>query len=260
MPDHNEELMKRFLVGEVTDEERGALEERFFVDAEFFEALTALEHEMLVSLVQDTLPERWATPLRAALRGSTDRQRRLDEVTQLVDGLKRLAAAAPGATAVVVPIAPAFRWLPAAAVVFLALGIGAWWWQNRSATNPYVAAHPAGTVQPDGLIVSLVLGAGPTRAPGSADNLLRIPANAERVRLTAFVDGATAAAVEAQMRAVGGAELGLPAETTVRTTGPGLEVEWIVPAASLPAGDYLITYRARPAGDVLASRFVRVAR
>lgn len=251
MPDHNEELMKRFLVGEGTDEERDAIEERFIADPVYFEALSALEHDMFLSLAQGTLPERWATPLRSALNDSPDRQRHLDEVIQLVDGLRRIPVATP------VPVTSSWR-LPTAAVVLLGIGLGGWLWANRPAPDPAVAAVPPAGNPTEKFVPTFVLAVGPTRSPSSDDSALRIPANAEQVRLTAVLEGSSATAVVASMRAMTGAELKLPAETSVRPTPQGAEVSWLVPAAVLVPGDYLIAYRAAADGEVVGSRFVRI--
>ena len=42
----DEDLMRRFLLGEVDEDERTRVEERFMADADYFEALCALEDEM----------------------------------------------------------------------------------------------------------------------------------------------------------------------------------------------------------------------
>jgi len=258
VPDHNEELMKRFLVGEATEQERDAIEDRFIGDPVFFEALSALEHDLLLSLAQGMLPERWATPLRAALHDSPDRQRHLDEVTQLVESLRRIPGTVPTSAPAPEPVTSVSWQLPAAAVVLLGIGLGAWWWAMQPVRDLGLAAVPAASIPVPTVIATFVLNGGLTRSQNGDDNAFRIPANAVQVRLTAMLEGATATAVDARMRAMTGAEVEVPAETTVRPTPQGLEVAWVVPAALMVPGDYLITYRARTASVVIGSRFVRI--
>lgn len=260
VPDHSDELMKRFLVGEVSNEERDAIEQRFIEEPAFFEALGALEHEMLLSLVQNTLPERWAGPLRSVLADSPDRRRHFEEMQRLVQALGQAPAKATP-IGVRAPASPDRWWLQAAAVLVVGIGLGAWWWAGRPASEPPVAVELPAAGSSEGLVASFVLVAGPTRSPDGEDNALRIPAGVERVRFSSVLAGSSATVVGAAIRAIGGATIDVPAETTVRHTAEGAEVVWTVPAAPLVPGDYLITFSVPAAGggaETIGSRFVRI--
>mgnify|MGYP007080469694 CR=1 FL=1 len=113
--DPNQELMMRFLVGEATDAERDAVEQRFITDSGYFDELCALEHEMLLALVHHRLPARWAKSFAAAVSASPDRQRRLEEVRDLA-GVVGRETAPPQAGRIKLGRTP---WLQAAALLAL---------------------------------------------------------------------------------------------------------------------------------------------
>src|SRR5262245_49649918 len=88
--------MARFLLGEVTAEERDAVEELFATDHEYFEALRALEDELIVRHLKRELPQEWRTPFDRAYLQSPDRRRRVDEIAAFVHAASD-PAMSPGA-------------------------------------------------------------------------------------------------------------------------------------------------------------------
>lgn len=81
------------------------------------------------------------------------------------------------------------------------------------------------------------------------------------MRFSSVLAGSSATVVGAAIRAIGGAAIDVPVETTVRHTADGAEVVWTVPAAPLVPGDYLITYSVPAVGasaETIGSRFVRI--
>ena len=261
VPDYNEELLMRFLVGEARVDEQSAIEQRFITDQEFFEALSALEHEMILSLVRGELAPRWAGPLTAALNSSPDRRRHLDEVREMVNVLRRPAATTSAKRGV--PVRP--WWLKAAAVIVAGVGLGAWWWSSSlaPAPGPVAAVQPTVVAPVLDLSATFLLVPGPTRSSAADENLVRVPQGAQQVRFLAVMTAAQVASVQAGMRRIGGDPLNIPDQTAVRQTPEGLAVSWLVPSAELTIGDYLISYDANT-GDgsrrTIGTRYVRVVR
>jgi hypothetical protein len=252
----DEALMRRFLVGEVTDHERDSVETRMFDDPQFFESLGALEHEMLVLLARHELPARWAEPLTAVVAASPDRQRHLDDVRKLLAEMPQSQPARQPMRRSVL----SEWWLRAAAVAVIAVGTAGWWLRPAS-DRPLPDLSPADPVA--ATAPTFLLRPGPTRLPGQASNLIQLPPGSARISLVAVLDPTTAAVVNASMRPVGGEALVLPALTSLRRTTDGTEVTWEVPADAIAAGDYLITYHAAPADGApadIGSRFVRIAK
>src|ERR1041385_2166938 len=75
----NESLMRRFLVGDATDEERDMVERAFMEDGAFFESLCALEHEMIVQYVRNELPAEWRERFKSSIEASPARAARVRE-------------------------------------------------------------------------------------------------------------------------------------------------------------------------------------
>jgi anti-sigma factor RsiW len=95
----DEQVMRRYLLGELPEEEKQAFEEHYFGDRDVFERLQALEDELIHDYVRDDLP----APVRAQFEKhfliSRERRRRValtEEYMQALDGeLARNVAVAP---------------------------------------------------------------------------------------------------------------------------------------------------------------------
>lgn len=249
----DEDLLRRFLVDQASEEERERIEARMFADDEFFESLRALEHEMLVMLVRRELPARWAMPLTAAIAASPARQNRLDDVRQLV----RTIVQPPPAAAPVVAHRRSFRaWLPAAAAVVVAVGAAGW----LSRQPPAGEAPSAPAAQVPAAPPTFILPPGPTRSADQAAHVLDWRGAAATVKLVAVLDVPVASPVSVSMRPVGGAALDLPARTETRPIPGGVEVSWELNTATVPPGDYLMSYTAGSPPVTVGSRFARIVK
>lgn len=251
VPDHDQELMMRFLVGEVSTEEREAVEQRFVVDPDYFEVLSALEHEMILQLVRNELPARWARPLAEALDSSPDRRRHLEEVRMMLAATIQRGRRQPYVRA---------SWLQAAALIVAGVGLAAWW-VGRPSPGPTAVVQPPVAAAAGDISATFLLVPGPTRSSSAEENVIVLPSGAEFVRLAAVLDGAVEGAIEARLRRVGGTLLDIPSAIVARRVAEGLEVTWLVPTVVLTPGDYLITYYAiQPTGasSSVDSRFLRI--
>jgi hypothetical protein len=88
---HDEDLMRRFLIGEVEPDERARIEELFMRDPEYFEALCAVEEEMILSHVRGDLPERWRAPFEAHVLASPAGRRKVEDTGALLQVLAKSA-------------------------------------------------------------------------------------------------------------------------------------------------------------------------
>lgn len=90
----SDELMIRYLLGDVSDEERIRLEEHYFVDDDAFEQLSALEDELIDDYVGGELTEIQQTQFELYFLSSAERRRKL----AFAESLARYLAAATGVT------------------------------------------------------------------------------------------------------------------------------------------------------------------
>jgi hypothetical protein len=252
----DDDLMRRFLLGQATPEERDRVEERYMRDADYFEALCALEHELIVAHLQGQLPASWRDLFESQLDASPARRQRVEETRAFMNDL--VAAAPP----------PALRrsrwvhrnsWYLASAAAILAFAIGAW---HFRAPIPERAAAPARTDAASGpTVVTLLLRPGLLRSDTAQANVLSLPRGVERILLEATFPEVTGSTPGAELHVVGGGVIPVPDPPNLRPTGEGLQLSWSVPSRLLPRGDYLllITAKAEPAGNsIAASRFFSV--
>jgi hypothetical protein len=252
----DDDLMRRFLLGQVTAEERDRVEERFMRDAVYFEALCALEHDLLVSHVRGELPASWRERFESQLKASAARRQRVEETRAFMHDL---AAAAPGPAGRQSHWIRSRGWYLASAAAILAIAIGAWrFW--APITDP-----PATTVRTDGAaratVATLLLRPGLLRSDSPQVNVLRVPVGVEQIVLEAIFPEVTAPAPGAELHVVGGGPIPVPDPPHLQPTGEGLRLSWTVAAKLLPRGDYLllVTATAEPAGrSVAASRFFSI--
>src|ERR1051325_1426072 len=65
-----DELMARYLLGSLTEQEQSAIEERFFADNEFFERMLEVEEDLIDEYLRDELPDSEHEQMGKLLRSS----------------------------------------------------------------------------------------------------------------------------------------------------------------------------------------------
>jgi hypothetical protein len=65
-----DEVIARYLLGSLTEQEQSALEERFFADNEFFERMLEVEEDLIDEYLQDELPDSEHEQMEKLLRSS----------------------------------------------------------------------------------------------------------------------------------------------------------------------------------------------
>jgi hypothetical protein len=260
VPDvHDEELMRRFLLGEVSPAERERVEQRFIDDPDFFDALCGLEQELIVSHLRGELPEPLRSRFDARAAASESLRREIEQTAALTDAL------APRGTGAASPPAHlsrrvAFdrRILIAAAAAVVLLAAGVWWLQRARVTGPAGGDGTPGDPGA-GAIATLVLLPGTTRSDVPQANVFRVPSGTRSVRLQLTTADAAVAGARATVRPVGGAPLAVSSVPEIARTGESFTVSWVVPAAILRRGDYVWTMsRDQPPGEPIASRFFSI--
>jgi len=259
---HDDQLLRRFLLGEVSPEERDRVEQAYMEDSAVFDALSAAEDELILLHLRNELPEALRDRFRSAVLESPARRRRVDEMKALVD-----AAEALGDTSAE---RQPWWWPPrgvglvlAGSAALLLLSIG---WMLRQGPPPATRQQPpavaggSGTATPSVAAVFLVPGL--TRADLRQSNVFRIPSGTASIQFRLLLPGGTLPGARAQLRPVGGEPLAAAGELTVRTVADGVELTWAVPANVVPPGDYLLTISAEtpPGGrrESITSRFFSI--
>lgn len=254
----DEEHFRRYLLGEMTEDERAALEERYFADDDTFGRLLAEEDALVAAYLRGTLPAAEGVRFEAAFLGSADGRRRL----QLARDLGRRAAG-PAISTPVSTGRPTRRWMAAvAATVVLAAFALSWWMRDvvpRPPVSPPRAANPtgpletprpgppspgAGTIEapppvaPSGNVLTVILAAGLARDVG-ASRTFAIPPDTAAVRLRLLTSAHGDLRYRVSIQTPEGVERAASLAATVRPAKEGWAIEVDVPAAALLPGTYI---------------------
>ena len=89
---NSDEMMTRYLFGELSEAEQSQLEARYFTDAQTFDQLTQLETELVDSYARGRLSTRMRERFERAYLGNPDRRARLRFGEALAAKLDEIAA------------------------------------------------------------------------------------------------------------------------------------------------------------------------
>jgi hypothetical protein len=253
--DAHEDVMRRYLLSDVTPEEQAFVEDRIAESADFAEALAALEEELIVQHLQGKLPVGARARFDDAFLSSEAGRRRVEEVAafrDLVSGLE--AAPANAAAPVDAPsrgaVIPGWAWAIAALVV---LAVGGFLLLSR----PRAIAPAAAGVSRTPVMVTLQLAPGLTRSESRNDNVFSIAAGTDLVELILDAgDGGGSASLRASLRRV--SEAPLPITTTPARAGR--TVSLVIPATTLAPGDYILTLMTGPQDETVTTRQFTILR
>ncbi|MGD9905164.1 MAG: hypothetical protein AB7U83_16990 [Vicinamibacterales bacterium] len=258
----SDDTLRRYLLRQLPEAERDAVESAYFADAEVAARLDDLDDDLASAYLDGALAADERTAFEARL-GQPAVAARLE----LVRGL-RAARQAPMPVETTHPP----RWtIGLAAAAVLVLAVGGWWLTTRDGTTDrppsQASAPPPATPSPappatapaePPVVVALTLPMTATRS-GGAPPTVEIPENADQVALRLAAPLPPLADLAAEVRNVD-----VDGEWRGAVTPPGPDApaattgEVVVAAASLPGGDYVLTVRH---GDAVAARaFFRVVR
>jgi hypothetical protein len=248
----DETLMRRFLLGDVSEAERDRIEERFIVDHEAFEALYALEDELILEYLRQELPDEVEAQFRAAMLSTPAQRRRVDEMRPLLAAAEAVAK-------------PWWHWPPqpfvllaatAAAVLILTAGL-----MVRQRSSRVDDSRAAGTPQTapaaPATIATFFLMPTVRAANEKPVNVWRIPRGTERVELQMIVPAEPGPGIRAELHRPDGTLVPIVGAPATRVTPQGLDVTWVIPASAVPPGQYdlaLISETAGRAPENIANR------
>jgi hypothetical protein len=244
----DDDVLMRFLVGELPEAERERIEARFMSDPAFYEELCALEHDMLLSYARHELAEPWRTALEARLAESPSLRRELESVTTLRAALGTVPVASTRSRSL-------RRWLgvfAVAAVLVVAVAI-------LRTRLPGVPVGSVPRLSVSGTVPTFVLEPGTKSATQPSLNSFQLRAGVDRIELRLTVPVAVEAA-DAFIRPVGGSPLAITGPMTVTNTGTTSVISWTIPTRDLSTGDYILTVvdKRAPSGTPIASRFFSI--
>ncbi len=195
MPDELESSVRRYLLGELRDEEAAAIEDRLFGEPSFAGQLEDEERDLLDDYAAGRLDRGRKAAVEERLAGSSAQRDRLRFAIALDTRRRRIAGRRR-------------LWLAAAAVFVCAAALGAFYFPRTQpfAGNPGLRTPPAvaPSVAPrnPAVIASFLLQPGALR--GAETAVLRIPAHAASVRLELQLDRESSGLVDATVRTAGG--------------------------------------------------------
>jgi hypothetical protein len=265
----NDDVLRRYLLRALPAPDADAVEAAYFADGEVAARLDDLEDDLVRDYLDDTLP--------AADRAAFEARLGQPALAARLEFVRGMRAVQPPVAAPV-PTAWSSSWttgLAAAAVVVLA--VGGWWLATRGgstgtappqastpapaapgtpATAPPVAVPPPVTA-PE-VLVALSLPLSATRSGGAAPTV-ELPQDADVVVLRVGLPLPPLADLAAEVR---GVDTGRSWRGVVMPPAPdapsATTADVRVPAAELPAGDYVLTLRR---GDApVTAAFFRVVR
>jgi hypothetical protein len=247
--------MRRFLLGELGPEERERVEARFAADPAYFEALCALEEDMILSHLRRETSAQPRAAFEQAFLTTPARRKRVYELQAFVDALPAQPPATSSARPQRQSVAswPVFR-LAAAAGLLAAGALGAW--LAVRSREPQFPTQVEQRDPPESGAPVLLLLPGLTRSELGQSNVFRIPAT-EAVLLE-MVEPIESAAGElrASIRPVGASALVVTTAPEIVRSADGVRLAWTVPAGQLPPGDYVLTLN--DGRDSVASRFFTI--
>jgi hypothetical protein len=274
----DERLLTRFLLGDVAPAHRQAIEDRLSEDPAFFEAMCALEDEMILKWHRGELAsEDWQLFTQSYLTSSPSRQARVSAVRELIDAAERWKHQAEPQPSLWARMP---RWLtvsrPVPHLAMAAVGavliavVPALLYQTRDAMKRLQDAERE--------ITSLRQSGGPqhvaavfTLAPVTvrgqdtdATNVVRVPRDAAEVWLRfEMAELGTAAGFDAILEPLDRSLATTPRPARLERTATGMLVTLTMPAGDLKDGDYVLRLRRLTAGDssdIVATRTLRVTR
>jgi len=256
-----DERLIRYLLGELTEQERAELEQAYFVSDAAFEELSTVEDELIEAYVQAELSPADRERFERGFLTTPRRRERVDFTRRLkAEAAKRSVAGHQSWWQGFVPAFPVPRFAFALAIVAtiaVALGIG---WrvlrpgpeatepvQARRTPPPSGSASQPGPQAPLARVAAFVLTPGLTRGTGPAPTLT-LPKDTTTVRLKMEHEGEGYAAYRAILKTAEGRTVQSIAGLKPATPGTATCVAELV-AKVLTSGDYVLTLSGRaPSG------------
>jgi hypothetical protein len=276
---NEEQAMTWFLLGALAPSEREPIEERLVADPMYFEALCALEDELILKSHRGELSHTERRLFAQTYLSSPARQARVASVRDLIDATEEWKAGEEARSSVWNQVR---RWLAAprqvpqfavaGAVALLVVAMPVAVYQAGDAMRRLQRAErentalwqQIGTARYLAVVFTLTPGGGRGKETADGTNLVRIPRDADEAWLQfEMADPGTAVGLEAILEPVGGTLVAKSHPARVARTATAALVTVTVAASDLPDGDYVLRLRRAATGgsrDIVATRAFRVTR
>jgi hypothetical protein len=277
--DKLEHNMTRYLLGELSEQEQAALEEKYFSDPQVFNEVLRVESELVDAYARGQLStemrerfeqsylkhpaRRERVEFARALTTRIDERERTPQSVQRISWKQRLLAVVGGQR-------PALRFATALVVVLIVLA-GVWLFVNTRRKQQREAAQipPAQTPQgqeeraaqippetpkpsPNSNSVSLALTVGGVRSAESGPTqTLVIPRDTTQAQILLDLEDDSYLHYRVSLQKIGGPEIFTQTNIRPRSTKAGARFVFRVPASRLTSGDYALTLGGiTPEGEV----------
>lgn len=248
---HEEQQLRRYLLGDLSPDEASSLEVRYFSDDQAFGELLAAEDDLIDDYARGAL----SPPERAYVRELLRSSERLRRSAQQARSLTPLTAEIGWqATAGAAASRPSARpWLLAAASLLAVVVAGAGWRllvrPGVRPAPPRLTAAPAPVTPPQAVapraptVVAVVL-TRPVRGAGQKNQLL-LRRGVETVELVALVDDGDYLAYRGSVASSSGKRVWQSGLVSSRPAGDAARLTLRLPASALSDGDYTLTVVGR---------------
>jgi hypothetical protein len=253
----DESLVMRYLLGDLSGEERTVLDQRFLVESELLECSEALEDQLIRDALRGELPPDQQARFENHFLSFPELRRKY-ELTQAMIVVAGVGAPGPAIAAIPPLSKPAFYkwnvWKLVAIAAGVAIVILAWQYLSLRSTLRYREEAIRGLELKDAdrhaLTLSFVLAPGLERRQDSKPRRLQIPAAARAVRLQLdFETSVQHSVYAAVLRAVDGDREVWGQGSLAAGQSAGLRnVVLEIPAAALAVGDYVLTLNTADTG------------
>ena len=255
MKTDNDALMTRFLLGDLGPAEQQQIEERLVTDPAYFEALAALEDDLILRWHQGELADHDQRLFAEGYLSSPSRQARVAAGRQLIDDAKGWKASAPARR----PVWNRLWQSPSSP-------LNAAWFASAGALALLVLAVSVGLFAPGDdarrRAVAFTLAPVGDRGTTNNTNLIVLPQEADEVELQFEVADLSATdGLNAIVESLTGAIVAPGIPVRVTHAADASHVVLTVPSRDLPDGDYVLRLRhAALRGDdsIVATRAFRV--
>jgi hypothetical protein len=268
----NDQLLLRYLLGELSDQESAELEGQYFANTDTFEHLCALEDELIDRYVRGELSVRDRERFEKRFLSSPKHRQKIEFARSFFQYVAKAPSPRKriwrGITLWRFALPKQAILVPAAVALAAAVGLGSWWlWRIQSPTRtgelqtqadrtrPAAAGgkqpalpRPQGLStsgqQSKGLIVALLLTPDLTRGE-ARQTTLEIPPNTRWVELTANLEPDTYKSYHCELQTVDGHIIWSREAAEARSGTSGKSVLVRIPAERFASRDYIFTLSGR---------------
>jgi hypothetical protein len=244
---------RRYLLGLASEDEAAAVEHEYFADQDAVDRIAAAEDDLIEDYLADQLSRGDRERFERDYLASPPHRVRVETIRRLMAQGSRSAPGPSKISAISPRRLTRYRpWLALAASLLIVASVALWLFApsgrkpavvDNGGSVPPAAGAPTGS-SPSRGPVTFALTLSPVAIRGASDSPpTAIPAGTDvvTIRLERDADNRPLIARRAAVRTVAGVEVWQGAVTAESTPVPGVAARIDVPAAKVPADDYLIT-------------------